>query len=426
MMLFQISDIIRVPFGYLLDFLYRFTTNYGVALILFSIIVKLILMPTTIKSKRSMMKMSRLTPRIQELQKKYEGDQQKMNEAMQALYKEEGVSMGGGCLWSIVPLLILIPLYVVIREPITYILHETAEVLVNGESVSVAQLLTDAVKSANPAAFESIGEYYHQLVAAANLTPEIAGSIEGVKDVVRTGAGLDFSFLGVNLAMKPEYNIFNKNIWAWDWTHIGAFLLPVLATVSQIVTMIISQKVNDSLVTNEKGLQDKEAAKNSQTNQTTKSMMYLMPLMTLFIGFGMPAALSLYWLIQSIVGAILDNILTIKLRKEYDKEDAARLQKALEAEQAELEKERIRAERRAANPDGITENTSKKKLQQKQQKEQEAAKAAAKKEYNAKKGIVEEEPEKPQAISGIPSRPYCKGRNYDPNRYTSNITEEKE
>ena len=95
--------------------------------------------------------------------------------------------MGGGCLWSIVPLLILIPLYVVIREPITYILHETAEVLVNGESVSVAQLLTDAVKSANPAAFESIGEYYHQLVAAANLTPEIAGSIEGVKDVVRTG-----------------------------------------------------------------------------------------------------------------------------------------------------------------------------------------------------------------------------------------------
>ena len=115
--------------------------------------------------------------------------------------------------------------------------------------------------------------------------------------------------------------------------------------------------------------------------------MYLMPLMTLFIGFGMPAALSLYWLIQGIVGSVLDNILTIKLRKEYDKEDAERLQKALEAEAAELEKERIRAERRAANPDGITENTSKKKLQQKQQKEQEAAKAAAKKEYNAKKGI---------------------------------------
>ena len=163
-----------------------------------------------------------------------------------------------------------------------------------------------------------------------------------------------------------------------------------------------------------------------QANQTTKTMMYLMPFMTLFIGFGMPAALSLYWLIQGIVGTILDNILTVKLRKEYDKEDAERLQKAIEAEKAEQEKERIRAERRAANPDGITENTSKKKLQQKQQREQEAVKAAAQKEYNARKGIVEEEKEKPQAMSGIPSRPYCKGRNYDPNRYASDVTEEKE
>ena len=426
MTLFEIADLVRVPFGYLLDVLYRFTTNYGLALILFSIIVKLILMPTTIKSKRSTMKMSRLTPRLQEIQKKYEGDQQKQNEAMQALYKEEGVSMGGGCLWSLVPLLILFPLYVVIREPITYILHETAEVMVGENSVAVAQLLTDAVKAAKPEAFESIGEYYHQLVAAANMTPEIAASVEGVKDVVRTGAGLDFTFLGINLAMKPEFNIFNKEIWVWDWAHIGAFLLPVLSTISQFVTMFISQKVNDSLVTNEKGMQDKEAAKKSQANQTTKTMMYLMPFMTLFIGFGMPAALSLYWLIQGIVGTILDNILTVKLRKEYDKEDAERLQKAIEAEKAEQEKERIRAERRAANPDGITENTSKKKLQQKQQREQEAVKAAAQKEYNARKGIVEEEKEKPQAMSGIPSRPYCKGRNYDPNRYASDVTEEKE
>ena len=76
---FELSDIIRVPFGWLLGLLYQLTTNYGVALILFSILVKLILMPTTVKSKRSMMKMSRLTPRIQEIQKKYEGDQQKQN-----------------------------------------------------------------------------------------------------------------------------------------------------------------------------------------------------------------------------------------------------------------------------------------------------------------------------------------------------------
>ncbi len=431
MILFQFADIVRVPFGILLDALYRFTTNYGVALILFSIIVKLVLLPTTVKSKRSMMKMSRLTPRIQELQKKYEGDQQKQSEAMQALYKEEGVSMGGGCLWSLLPLLILFPLYQVIREPLVYILHESKDIvdIIVKECSAEGAGLIEVIKTAR--------DGYAQLIVAGRLfnNPELAEQIiaatadklpEGAEIAARTLQGVDFRFLGIDLASKPQYNIFNKDIWAWDWAHIGAFLLPVLSTLSQFATMFISQKVNDSLVTNEKGLQDKEAAKNSQSNQTTKTMMYMMPLMTLFFGFSMPAALSLYWVIQSVVGTVMDNILTIKLRKEYDKEDAERLQKALEAEQAEQEKERIRAERRAANPDGITENTSKKKLQQKQQREQEAAKAAAKKEYNAKKGIVEEETEKPQAMSGIADRPYCKGRNYDPNRYTSNNTEEKE
>ena len=85
----------------------------------------------------------------------------------------------------------------------------------------------------------------------------------------------------------------------------------------------------------------------------------------------------------------------------------------------EAEKERVRAERRAANPEGQTQNTSKKKLQKQQRAEEEAAKAAAAREYAAKKGIVYEEEETESVMSGIPSRPYCKGRNYDPNRYNT-------
>ena len=97
-----------------------------------------------------------------------------------------------------------------------------------------------------------------------------------------------------------------------------------------------------------------------------------------------------------------------------------RLQAALEREREEAERERVRAEKRAANPDGITENTSKKKLQQKHRAEEEAARAAAAKEYAAKKGILEDVPaEEKQALSGIAERPYCKGRAYDPDRYNS-------
>ena len=401
-----LGDLIKIPFGYLLDLLYQFTTNYGLALIIFAILIKLVLLPASIKSKKSSMKMSRLSPRIQALQEKYAGDQQKQNEAIQALYKEEGVSMGGGCLWSFLPLFILFPLYAVVRQPITYMLHETLE---------VAAEIVAVIKEAAPAGTFGSNEYYHEMIAAP-MIPQYAEQIKGIVANARTLEGLNFSFLGIDLGLVP-----NWKIWKWetyDWATIGGFLLPLASTGIQFLSMFISQKQNNSVVTNEKGLQDEEMAKKSQANQSTQTMLYMMPLMTLWIGFTVPGALSIYWLIQGVVSTIQDVILTKHFRKVYDEEDAIRQARAAEEEKLLAEKERIRAERRAANPDGITENTSKKKLQKKLQNEQEAAKAAAKREYEARKGIVAEEAPKKEAMSGIADRPYCKGRNYDPNRYS--------
>ena len=399
-----LGDLIKIPFGYLLDWLYQFTTNYGAALILFAILIKLILLPTSIKSKKSSMKMSRLTPQVQAIQKRYADDQQKQNEAIQALYKEEGVSMGGGCLWSFLPLFILIPLYAVVRQPITYMLHESLEV-----SAQIVEIIKEAV----PTAFGK-NEFYHEMIAA-RLIPQFAEELKGIVTNPNTLEGLNFSFLGINLGEVPQWKF-----WTWEvvnWATIGGFLLPLASTGVQFLSMFLTQKMNDSLVTNDKGVQDKEMAKNSQAAQSTKTMLYTMPLMTLWIGFTVPGALSIYWLIQGVTSTVQDIILSKRLRKIYDAEDAIRLQKALEQEKIEAEKERLRAERRAANPDGITENTSKKKLQKKLQNEQEAQKAAAKREYEAKKGIVHEEAPQKEVMSGIPARPYCKGRNYNPNRY---------
>ncbi len=418
---FSIWDIIQVPFGWLLDLLYQLTTNYGVALILFSIIVKIILLPTSAKSKKSSMKMSRLTPKLQEIKQKYENDPQKQQLATQELYKSEGVSMGGGCLWSLLPLLILFPLYTVIREPIKYILHEYNTV----DAIMTALVGTEEVAGLLPQ-LTNTSVVYQQLQAASYLhqTPEISEALQLAVPAIqeRTLLGLDFNFLGIDLGGVPQF-AFWESSWVWDWAHIGAFLLPVLSALAQLATVLISKRVNRSLVTDEKGLEDKETAKNSQVNQSANMMLYMMPVMTVFFGFSVPAALSLYWLIQSFTSTISDIFLTNHYRKIYDAEDAARLEKALEEEAKEAEKERLRAERRAANPEGITENTSKKKLQQKQQREQAAAKAAAKREYDAKRGIVEEE-ELDTVMSGIPERPYCKGRNYDPDRYTHESTEE--
>ena len=323
---FKLSDLITVPFGYVLSWLYNITGNYGIAMILFAVVVYMVLLPITAKSKKSMMKMSRMQPRLQAIQKKYAGDDMKMNQAIQDLYKEEGVSMYGGCLWSFVPMLILFPLFTVIRQPINYILMESAE---------VAAQIVEIIKTADPSLFSN-NAYYDQVIAASAI-PQYAAQIKEVLPEISAATleGINFNFLGINIGAIP-----NVKFWAWeayDWAHLGLFLIPVLSAGSQILQTKIMQKMNDSVITNEKGVQDEETAKNSQAAQTNKSMMLMMPLMSLWIGFTVSAGLSLYWFVGGVVRTIQDVILTRHYRKIYDAEDAVRLQRAMEAEAVEAE-----------------------------------------------------------------------------------------
>ena len=413
MLAFHIADIIQVPFGYLMEALYRLTNNYGFALILFSVIVQLVLLPITAKSKKSMMKMSRLTPQLQEIQRRYANDPARQNQAMQDLYREEGVSMGGGCLWSFVPMLLLLPLYTVVRQPIVYMLHENME---------VANQVVEVIKGINPELFGG-NAYYHQMIAAQYI-PQYAEAIKAAIPAIGDIAleGINFGFIGIDLGAVPQFNVF-ASTWAWNWAHIGALLIALCSAGYQVVSMLIMQKMNDYLVTDKDGIQDKETAENSQTAQTNKVMMWTMPLMMLWIGFTVPCALSLYWFVGGVVRTVEDVILNNRYRKIYDAEDAERLKRRLEQDRIEAEKERIRAQRRAENPDGITENTSKKRLQKQQRDAEAAQKAAAAKEYAMKKGKLVEDEEENLPLSGIADRPYCKGRAYDPNRYASDAKE---
>ena len=391
----SLSDIIRVPFGYLLDWLYTFTSNYGLALILFSLIVKLVLIPMSIKSKKSMLKMSRLAPQTKALEVKYGDDKQKYQMAVQQMYKEEGVSMSGGCLWSFIPLLILLPLYYVIREPITYMMH-------NQRSVS------EAIVAFMQASGVNLGKntYYAQLAAAGHIG-EFADELKAL--AVTANAHLqvmNFQFLGVDLAAIPSIKFWQCE----GWGEIGLFLVPIVSAGLQAVTMLVSQKMNNQVATNADGERDEEAAKAS--NQTNTTMMLMMPLMSLWIGYSMPAALSIYWIAQAVFGAVQDYVLTKHFRKVYEAEDAVKQELAAKRRLEEAEKERQRALRREQNPDGITDNVSKKKIRQ---QEKEASEKAAR-DYEAKKNPVSQTEEK-QPLSGDPARPYSRGRAYDPSHY---------
>ena len=405
------SKFITVPFGWILGQLYNLTNNYGIAMILFALVVQTVMVPMRAKAKQSTMKMSRIQPLVQDIQARYT-DPQKQNEMLQKLYKEHGVSMGGSCIWSLIPLFILFPLFQVIREPMTYILRASAEEVTT---------IIDVIKTAAPEVFTGSrnGEYYAQVIAAGMIpqfAAEIKTALPDISPVILEG--INFNFLGINLGLIPSWQF-----WTWDvfnWANVGAALIPMISAGSQMIQSKVMQNMNNSVITDKNGVQDAETAKKSQQNQSMSMMLWMMPIMSLMIGYSVSAGLSMYWFIGGVYSTISDVIMTKKYRTLYDAEDAERLKRHLEEERIEAEKERIRAERRAANPDGITSNTSKKKLQKQLRDEEAAAKAAAAREYAAKRGVAtEDEGDAAHVMSGIPSRPYCKGRNYDPNRYNS-------
>lgn len=392
------SDIIRVPFGYLLDVLYQFVNNYGLALIIFSLIVKIVLFPMSIKSKRSMLKTSRLAPEVKALERKYGDDKQAYQVAVNELYKEEGVSMTGGCVWSIIPLMILLPLYYVIREPITYMMHNTRSI----SAGVVAYLQASGVEFGTRT-------FYAQLTAASKLQ-QYAAELKALPifEALKV-QNIDFGFLGVNLAEIPGYRFWTYK----SWPELGLFLIPVVSAAIQVVSMLISQKMNNAVATNANGEVDKSATQAQ--NQTTQSMMLMMPLMSLWIGYSMPAAISIYWIAQGLFGLVQEVYLNKICRKEYEEEDAARRERAAKRAAEEAEKERLRAERKAANPDGIIDNTSKKKLKA---REKEQARLNATPEGK----MTEEELaayRAQKALSGDPDRPWCRGRNYVADRYSN-------
>lgn len=380
---------IQIPFGYVLEFFYNFFSNYGIALILFSLAVKLLLLPVSAKSKKSMMKTTRLQPKVKQIELACGDDKAKYQQEVQKLYKEEGASMTGGCLWAFIPLLILIPLYNVIREPLEYLLHLSSE-----QITSVKEAL---------AALEGVAadklDVYWQYRAASNaaLLPE------GVE-------ALNFFFCGIDLGLKPDWKVWKMHSWA----EIGGAIIPLVSGGLNYLSMFVSQKMNNTVVRDENGEKDEAAAKAASGG---KFMNLLMPLMSVWFGFIMPLGISIYWIAQSIFGIVQDYFLTKHYRKIYDAEDAVKREKAAQRAAEEAEKERIRAAKRAANPDGITENTSKKKQQLREKQNREAAA----KDYEAKKraaqGLAPEEAA--EILGGEENRPYARGRAYRPDHYHS-------
>lgn len=379
-------QLVLTPFVWILMLFYNFFHNYGIALILFAVLVKLILFSFSLKGKRSMIQMNMMSGKMQKLQKMYGNNKEKYNLEVQKLYEKEKVNPMSGCLWSFIPLLILLPLYAIIRQPLTYMMNLSPDVInqiagaLNWETV--AQNM-GWIKEA--AAYSNAG--YNQLYLASLITTENVAAVQAaVGDAAKSLFAVNFDFLGLNLAATPQLKF---------WTvagGFGLFLLPVISAATGFLFSMISMK------TNAVNQQSAQAANNS----TSKMMLIVSPLMSLYIGFVMPAGLCVYWIAQNLLSMLQEFLASKMLKKDYEKaaEEAAR-REAEEKEEERRQKEEERAER-ARRIEEAKQNKGKKK-------------PAAKKKDPEDDRI----PASVKEASRVGIRAYARGRNYDPYRYSS-------
>ena len=395
-------DYVKLPFSYLLRWLYDLTGSFGFALILFALVVKLLLLPASAKSKKSMMKMSRLTPQVKALEQKFGDDKQAYQQAVNELYRKEGAGGCGGCLWSLLPLLLLIPLYEIIREPITWLMfHGQVSERTLGEIQNV--LIANKSLSAS-----SMKGFYWQMQAM----PHLKANLDAMLAIDPKIIAMNTKLFGVELATIPKLMFWKNTSDGW-WNAVGQFLLPLISGGVNLISAILGMKQNNAVIVDNKGQQDQQMAKSNQTN---KMMTYMMPLMSVYFGFIMPAGLSVYWIVQGLFSMVQDWFLTKHYKQIYDAEDEIKRQQAAAEAAKEAERERLRAEKWVENPDGFVGSASKKKLQQRQKNEQ-AAKDAAWQEKKAAEKAEAEQAAREQADGEDTRRPNRRGRNYDPNRY---------
>ncbi|MBR0352092.1 MAG: membrane protein insertase YidC [Oscillospiraceae bacterium] len=387
------------PFAWLMRWLYTSTGSYGLSLILFALAVNLILSPFMAKSKKSMMRTTRLQPKLQELQKKHEGNQQKLNEETQKLYREEGVNPMSGCIWTLIPFPILIALYSVIRQPLSRMMFLATESI---------DRIRDTLVSAGLYTIPAKADAYAEI----KMTDLVTKNWDTLKDALSEIQGLiriNFNFLGLNLGERPWDQV--KGILSGEtpisWAVIGLVLIPLVSAALSWLTMKVSQKMNP------------QPAGNAQANATAQSMNLMMPIMSIWICFIMPAAMGIYWIFNSVFGMARDYILTKIYKKKLDEEDAAR-EAARSEREKELEEKRLETERLRA--EGKTEknvNTSKKKMQAAEKQKSDERKAAlekAEREARRKRlGIADNE----IPASQVGNRRYARGRAYVPDRYTN-------
>ena len=273
-------------FGYLLNFINNFVGNYGLAIILFTVLIKIIMLPLSIKQQRTMKKSTELNEKIKVLQFKYKNDPEKLNREMMDLYKKENMSPFSGCLSTIAQFILLISIFYMVRCPLTYM-----EKINNDQINTYVQQLKDGGITVNQAYSEI------DIIRELDYLKEKMPEDEGLNKI-----NLNMNFCGLDLSKIPQQNLN-------DWT---VYIIPALYIISTFISMKITtsmqkkSKKNDGVIdiTEKEEKDSKEEEKNEMEDmmeQSNKMMSWMMPIMSVSISLVAPLGLALYWLINNVL-----------------------------------------------------------------------------------------------------------------------------
>lgn len=271
-------------FGYLLNSINNVIGNYGLAIILFTFLIKLIMLPLSIKQQRTMKKTSEIQEKVKVLQFKYKNDPEKLNREMMDLYKKENMSPFSGCLSTIAQFILLISIFYMVRFPLTYM-----------EKIDKTQLDKYVQEMKNEGMVVSQAYSEIDIVREADYLKDKFPEDENLRKI-----NLNMQFCGLDLGKIPQQNL-------GDWT---VYIIPILYIISTFIsmriTMSIQNKTNkkDNVIDITENNDKKEEERNEMEDamaQSNKMMSWMMPIMSVSISLVAPLGLALYWLVNNIL-----------------------------------------------------------------------------------------------------------------------------
>lgn len=303
-------------FGYILNWLYELVNNYGLAIIIFSVLLRVILIPITIKQQKSMKKSAVLQEKMAEIQKKYKNNPEKLNQETIELYQREKMSPFSGCLTSILQLVIILAVFWLVSQPLTYMKRIDPQII----ETYTNEMKESGFGANNSYVQISVLDYaetkYQEI--EAQLKQE---NVENREELERKKSDYDqlrlnMEFLGIDLSKVPTQSLN-------DWR---VYIIPGLYVITSFISIRLTtmtqnkkKKKKENMVV-ENGDAKEEPDPMEQMQAMNKNMTYMMPIMSVIIAVIAPLGLALYWLMSNIL-MIIERLVINKIMESKDEKD---------------------------------------------------------------------------------------------------------